>query len=91
MPNSDLVTGEHFAPRSGSTPDETFRGRLAGRTVEGGLATVIVTRQGLGRDARVWLTFHGAIQTTVVLTNPEAAELCELIDGATTRKGGATS
>ncbi|MGH3935899.1 MAG: hypothetical protein ACRDS1_13135 [Pseudonocardiaceae bacterium] len=74
-------------PRSGSTPDENFRGALAGRTPEGDQATVIVTRQGLGRDGRVWLTFCGAIKTTVVMTNPEVAELRELLGGATKRGG----
>ncbi|MGH3973970.1 MAG: hypothetical protein ACRDS9_11715 [Pseudonocardiaceae bacterium] len=87
MPDCDLVIGEHFEPRSGSTPEETFRGALAGRTPDGDRATVIVTRQGLGRDGRVWLTFNGAIKTTVELTDPEAVELNKLIGAATKRKG----
>ncbi len=73
-------------PRSGSTPNETFRGALAGRTPEGDQATVIVTRQGLGRDGRVWLTFNGAIKTTVQMTDPEAARLLELIGEATDQR-----
>lgn len=68
---------------SGSTPDETFRGTMRGRTPDGAPATVIVTRQGLGRDARVWLTFNGAIKTTVVMTNGESGQLGELLDKAT--------
>jgi hypothetical protein len=67
---------------SGSTPDETFRATMQGRTVNGEPTTVIVTRQGLGRDGRVWLTFNGAIKTTVVMTNPETAQLTELLDKA---------
>ncbi len=47
---------------SGSTRDETFRGAMRGRTPDGEPTTVIVTRQGLGRDGRVWLTFNGAIR-----------------------------
>jgi hypothetical protein len=50
---------------SGSIQDETFRGTMCGRTPDGQLATVIVTRQGLGRNGRVWLTFNGAIKTTL--------------------------
>lgn len=69
-------------PRHGSTPAETFRGALAGRTLAGECATVIVTRQGLGLDARVWLTFNGAIKTTVVMTDREVAKLRELLGGA---------
>ncbi|MGH3792015.1 MAG: hypothetical protein ACRDQ9_14715 [Pseudonocardiaceae bacterium] len=38
-----------------------------------------VTRQGLGNSERVWLTFNGAIRTTVVLTDHEKALLCELL------------
>lgn len=76
MPDSDLVTSDHLSePRSGSTPAETFRAALSGRTPEGELSTLIITRQGLGRGGRVWLTFDGAIKKTVVLkSNPEAAE-----------------
>lgn len=48
---------------------------MQGRTPDGGTATVIVTRQGLGPDARVWLTFSGAIQTTVVMTNGDTRVL----------------
>jgi hypothetical protein len=69
--------------RSGSTPDETFRAALTGRTPDDADATLIITRQGLGRDGRVWLTFNGGIQTTTVLTDEEVAELRELLDAAT--------
>jgi hypothetical protein len=46
-----------------------------------------MTRQGQGRDGRVWLTFAGALRTTVALTDPEAEELRELLGAATKRKG----
>lgn len=67
---------------SGSTPHEMFRGTMQGRTPDGDPSTVIVTRQGTGSNGRVWLTFHGAIKTTVVMTDPETVELGELLDKA---------
>lgn len=67
----------------GSTPDETFRGTMQGRTPDGEFTTLIVTRQGLGSSGRVWLTFDGAIKTTVVMTNGETGQLGELLDKAT--------
>jgi hypothetical protein len=36
---------------------------------------VIVTMQGLGDAARVWLTFNGAIKTTVVMTDGETGTM----------------
>jgi biotin-(acetyl-CoA carboxylase) ligase len=65
-----------------STPDETFRATMRGQTPDGEPATVIVTRQGLGRDGRAWLTFNGAIKTTVVLTDQEAEQLAGLLGDA---------
>jgi hypothetical protein len=62
--------------------DETFRGTMRGRTPEGDYATVIVLRRGLGSSARVWLTFSGAIKTTVVMTEPETEELVGLLGDA---------
>ncbi|MGH3995744.1 MAG: hypothetical protein ACRDSN_25150 [Pseudonocardiaceae bacterium] len=62
-----------------STRDETFRATLRGRTPEGEPTTLIVTRQGLGRAGRTWLTFHGAIKTTAVLTDQEAGQLAGLL------------
>ncbi len=89
MPESDLVNFDHFSePRSGSTPAEVYRAVFPGRTPEGQLNTVIVTRQGSGTAGRVWLTFWGAIRTTVAMTDGEAGELIELLDKATRRKVG---
>lgn len=62
--------------------DETFRGTMRGRTPEGDFTTVIVLRRGLGSSARVWLTFNGAIKTTVVMTEPETEELVGLLGDA---------
>lgn len=65
-----------------STPDESFRGALQARTPEGHRATVIVTRQGWGRSGRAWLTFDGAIRTTVMMNDQETARLVELLGEA---------
>jgi hypothetical protein len=73
---------------SASIRDETFRATMRGYTPDGELSTMIVTRQGLGSAARVWLTFHGAIKTTVVMTNPETVKLSELLNQATAARQG---
>lgn len=67
---------------SGSLPKETFRGTTRGRTPDGDFTTLIVTRKGEGNGARVWLTFDGAIKTTVVMTNGETGQLGKLLDNA---------
>jgi hypothetical protein len=84
VPDNDLVTSDYLSePRSGSTPAEVFRAVFPGRTPSGELNTVIVTRQGVGSSGRVWLTFNGALKTTVVMTDQETAQLRELLDKAT--------
>lgn len=65
-----------------SIPDETFRATLQARTPEGDATTLIVLRRGLGHAARVWLTFDGAIKTTVVMTDPETVYLAGLLGKA---------
>lgn len=65
-----------------SETDETFRRTLRVRSADNELATLIILRRGLGRAARVWLTFDGATKTTAVLTREEATRLLELIDRA---------
>lgn len=74
-------------PRSGSTPAEVFRAVFPGRTPDGEANTLIVTRQGQGQDGRVWLTFVGALRTTVALTDPEAVQVAQLLGAATKRRG----
>lgn len=71
-----------------TTSEETFRGTLQAHTPESDPATVIVTRRGLGRYGRVWLTFNGAIRTTLVLTDQETVRLVDLLGAAKDRKGG---
>lgn len=68
-----------------TNPEETFRGTMRGRTPDGDFTTVIVTRKGLGRDGRAWLTFNGAIKTTVVMTEQEAGQLVGLLTEAGAR------
>jgi hypothetical protein len=65
-----------------SSLDETFRATIRGRTPEGDFSTVIVLRRGLGQAGRVWLTFNGAIKTTVVMTDLETEQLMELLGDA---------
>ena len=65
-----------------STQEETFRATLEARTPERDATTLIVLRRGLGHAARVWLTFDGAIKTTVVLTDPETVRLVGLLGDA---------
>jgi hypothetical protein len=78
-----IDAGCPVSPVSGSTPAETFRAALLDHTPQGEPSTVIVTRQGTGQSGRVWLTFNGAIKTTVVMTDGETAQLSELLDKAT--------
>lgn len=65
-----------------NTQGETFRATLRVRTPEGDATTLIVLRRGLGRAARVWVTFDGAIKTTAVLTDPETGHLTGLLGDA---------
>jgi hypothetical protein len=65
-----------------SSLDEMFRGVMPGRTPEGDPSTVIVLRRGLGQAGRVWLTFNGAIKTTVVMTDLETEQLMGLLGDA---------
>jgi hypothetical protein len=60
---------------------ETFRGTLTGRTPENERATLIVMR----RNQRVWLTFSGAIKTTVTMTDPDTTQLVGLLQAAQER------
>lgn len=74
----DKHPGANMAPPS----EETYRGTLEGHTPDGSRATMIVTRQGLGRTGRVWLTFLGALKTTQVMTDDETNRLVALLRAA---------
>jgi len=82
---SRAATGRHTVNLTNTRPpsEETFRATLQGRTTDGEPATIIVTRQGLDHAGRVWLTFDGAIKTTLVLTDQEAIGLVGLVSDAT--------
>lgn len=61
---------------------ERYREVLNLRTPEGEAASVIVTRQGFGCRGRVWLTFQGAIKTTVMMDTEEAENVIGMIKAA---------
>jgi hypothetical protein len=65
-----------------STPDETYRATIEVRTPEREKATLIITRQGIGRAARTWLTLDGAIRTTAVLDDQQVNELTSTLRAA---------
>lgn len=62
--------------------DESYRATLRVRTPNGEFATVIVTRQGLGHDARTWLTFDGGWRSTAVLPDEHADQLARMLNEA---------
>ena len=57
---------------------ESYRQVLPFRTPEGQAATVIVLR----RRNSVWLTFNGAVKTTVVIQDQDAGRLIEAVSCA---------
>jgi hypothetical protein len=59
---------------------ESYRRVLPFRTPEGQAASVIVMR----RKSAVWLTFDGALKTTVVMTPQESGHLIEAVTEAST-------
>ena len=61
---------------------ESYRATLQGRSASGEAATLIVTRRGRGSGARVWLTFDGAVATTLTMSNEQTARLVELLGEA---------
>ncbi|HYZ08023.1 MAG: hypothetical protein LC799_23065 [Actinobacteria bacterium] len=65
-----------------STRDETYRGMTTARMPDNETTRVIVTRQGLGRNGRVWLTTGATMLSTVVLTDDEAEQLIALVAAA---------
>lgn len=58
-----------------STPEETYRATMRVQTPEDGPTTLIITQQGLGRAARVWLTLEGSIRATAVLDAHAVSQL----------------
>lgn len=71
------------APASATTPQtysesHSDRSVLTFRGVEGDPATVIVMRT----RGQVWLTFNGAVKTTVAMTDQQAGQLIEALHTA---------
>lgn len=64
------------------TEEETFRGTVQARDLNGKSHTLIVLRRDLGERPRVWLTWNGARKTMVCLTDPEVRALRELLTKA---------
>jgi hypothetical protein len=64
------------------TEEETFRGTVRARGLNGEPHTLIVPRRYLDGRAWVWLTLNGAWKTTVCMTDPEMRALCELLTKA---------
>jgi hypothetical protein len=62
--------------------EEVFRGTLRVRNPDSEPATLIVTRQGLGRATKVWVTFDGGWASTAVLDRQETAQLADLLMAA---------
>lgn len=67
--------------------EETYRGTVQGRTPDGERATLIVTLQGLGQAVNTWVTFLGALTTTLAMTDDETDRLIELLHGARGAQG----
>lgn len=61
---------------------ERYRSTIQLRTPDGEPATLIVLRRGRGRDGRVWITFDGAIKTTLTMNDPESDEVISMIKAA---------
>lgn len=58
---------------------ERYRGTIQLRTPDGELATLIVLRRRRDHDSRTWLTFDGAIKTTVTMDDRESDEVMSMI------------
>ncbi len=61
---------------------ERYRSTIQLRNPEGEPATLIVLRRGRGRDGRVWITFDGAIKTTLTMHDQESDEVINMIKAA---------
>ncbi|MGH3930835.1 MAG: hypothetical protein ACRDTF_12755 [Pseudonocardiaceae bacterium] len=61
---------------------ESYRATIQLRTPDGEPATLIVLRRGRGQAARVWLTFDGAMKTTVTMDNAEVDDVTGMIKTA---------
>ncbi len=67
---------------AGSTREKGYLATMQVQTPEDGRSTLIITRRGLGRAARTWLTLDGGIRCTAVLDRAQVEELRELLAAA---------
>lgn len=61
---------------------ESYRATIRLRTPDGAPATLIVLRRRRDHEWRVWLTFDGAIKTTVMMDGQESDEVTGMIKAA---------
>ncbi|MGH3932431.1 MAG: hypothetical protein ACRDTF_20925 [Pseudonocardiaceae bacterium] len=61
---------------------ERFRATIQLRTPAGEPTTIIILGRGRGRDGRVWLTFDGALKTTVTMDDQEVDKVIDMIKAA---------
>jgi len=61
---------------------ERYRATIQLRTPGGERVTAIVLCRGCGRDGCVWFVFDGALKTTLVMDDREAAEVTGMITAA---------
>ncbi len=64
---------------AGSTRTKGCIATLQVRTPEDGRSTLILTRRGIGRAARTWLTLDGRIRCTATLDRAQVEKLRELL------------
>jgi len=61
---------------------ESYRATIQLRTPDGERSTLIVLRRGCGQNGRIWLTFDGALKTTVTMDDQQSDELTGMIKAA---------
>lgn len=61
---------------------ERYRGTIQLRTPDGEPTTLIVLRRRCGHGWRVWITFDGALKTTVTMDDGETDEVTGMIQAA---------
>ena len=65
-----------------STREKGYLATMPAQTPEDGRSTLIITRRGIGRAARTWLTLDGGIRCTAALDRAQVEELRELLAAA---------
>jgi len=65
-----------------SPREKGYLATMQAQTPEDGRSTLIITRRGIGRAARTWLTLDGGIRCTAALDRAQVEELRELLAAA---------